>query len=94
MEIRSYKAYDLEEIVQLFYDTVHRVNISDYSQEQVDAWATGCVNLEEWHKSFCTHHTVVATDGSMITGFGDLDDSGYLDRLYAVSYTHLTLPTT
>lgn len=28
------------------------------------------------------HHTFVAVRDSLIIGFGDIDDSGYLDRLY------------
>ena len=36
MEIRKYQAEDLEEIVQLFYETIQTVNRKDYSQEQVE----------------------------------------------------------
>ena len=28
------------------------------------------------------HHTIVAECGNEIVGFGDIDDTGYLDRLY------------
>ena len=36
MEIRKYQAEDLEEIVQLFYETIQTVNRKDYLQEQVE----------------------------------------------------------
>ena len=36
IEIKTYQRTDLEEIVQLFYQTVHFVNIQDYTKEQVD----------------------------------------------------------
>lgn len=39
MELRAYQPADLEEIYQLFYDTVHSVNRKDYGLEQLDAWA-------------------------------------------------------
>ena len=39
MEIRKYQAEDLEEIVQLFYETIQTVNRKDYSQEQVEVWS-------------------------------------------------------
>lgn len=32
IEIKTYQRTDLEEIVQLFYQTVHFVNIQDYSK--------------------------------------------------------------
>lgn len=40
MEIRKYQNSDFDEIANLFYNTVHSVNFIDYSQEQVDVWAT------------------------------------------------------
>ena len=48
----------------------------------MDVWATGTVDLKEWDKSFTEHYTVVAIDNNIIVGFGDIDKTGYLDRLY------------
>lgn len=82
MIIRSYVSADCEEIAELFYQTVHAVNAKDYTDEQLNAWASGRVNLAEWDKSFLEHITVVAVENDAIVGFGDIDKSGYLDRLY------------
>jgi len=82
MELRRYKPSDCKEISKLFYETIHSVNINDYSNEQLNAWATGDINLNEWNKSFLSHYTVVAIDKAVIIGFGDIERSGYLDRLY------------
>lgn len=82
MIIRSYVSADCEEIAELFYQTVHAVNAKDYTDEQLNAWASGRVNLAEWDKSFSEHITVVAVENDVIVGFGDIDKSGYLDRLY------------
>ena len=46
------------------------------------AWANGEVDLQEWNRSFLEHYTVVAVENDRIVGFGDIDRSGYLDRLY------------
>ena len=48
----------------------------------MDVWATGTVDLKEWDKSFTEHYTIVAIDNNIIVGFGDIDKTGYLDRLY------------
>lgn len=80
--LRDYEQTDCGELAQLFYDTVHTVNAMDYTQEQLDAWATGDVDLEKWNASFLAHHTVVAEVSGRIVGFGDMVESGYLDRLY------------
>lgn len=82
MVIRSYRPEDCKALNQLFYHTVHCVNAKDYTQEQLAVWATGTVDLEKWNQSFLEHHTLVAVEGDEIVGFGDMDSSGYLDRLY------------
>lgn len=82
MKLRKYKTSDCEELAELFYNTVHNVNAKDYTEEQLQAWATGNVDLQEWNRSFLRHKTVVAVENGEIVGFGDIDQSGYLDRLY------------
>ena len=80
--IRSYKPSDCKALYELFYNTVHTINQKDYSKEQLIVWATENPNLEEWNKSFLEHHTAVAVMNGIIVGFGDIDKTGYLDRLY------------
>lgn len=80
--IRDYNSSDCEEIVKLFYDTVHNINKEDYTQEQLNAWVPKEEDLEKWDRSFLEHVTVVAVLDGKIVGFGDVDQTGYLDRLY------------
>lgn len=82
MEIRRYNRAYLAGIIRLFHDTVHNVNIKDYTQEQVDVWAPVNVDMEKWDRTLSEHHAFVAVNDFKIIGFGDIDDSGYLDRLY------------
>ncbi|WP_195938158.1 GNAT family N-acetyltransferase [Romboutsia sp. 1001713B170131_170501_G6] len=82
MEIREYKSSDCNKIADLFYNTVHFINAKDYTQEQLNVWATGNVDIYEWNKSFLNNYTLVAEENNMIVGFGDINTEGYLDRLY------------
>lgn len=82
MRLRKYRTSDCEYLAELFYHTVHSVNVKDYTKEQLDVWATGIVDLKEWNESFSKHYTVVAVENNEIVGFGDIDNSGYLDRLF------------
>lgn len=82
ISLRAYRSADCEKMAQLFYDTVHTVNARDYTKEQLDAWATGQVDLESWDASFQSHITLVAEIQGMLAGFGDITGDGYLDRLY------------
>lgn len=82
MQLREYIPSDCAQLAELFYQTVHSVNAKDYTKEQLDAWATGEVDLQAWDASFRAHRTIVATESGKIVGFGDMDETGYLDRLY------------
>ncbi len=82
MLIREYTTSDCERLAELFYETVHHVNARDYTKEQLTAWAPGDADLSAWDKSFLEHKTLVAVEKDMIVGFGDIDRTGYLDRLF------------
>jgi len=94
MIIREYKPTDCVEIAKLFYDTVHSVNATDYTKKQLDVWATKNIDLEMWNKSFLKNYTIVAVENSIIVGFGDISEVGYLDRLYVhKDYQHIGIAT-
>lgn len=82
MFIREYQSSDCKELTKLFYNTVHTVNAKDYTEEQLDAWATGQVDLNKWDQSLREHYSIVAVENEMLVGFGDIDESGYLDHLF------------
>lgn len=82
MVLRPYAPSDCQALSELFHHTVHTVNAGDYTPEQLDAWSPGAVDLEGWNRSFLEHHTLVAEESGRIVGFGDMDGTGYLDRLY------------
>ena len=82
MQLREYMPSDCAQLAELFYQTVHSVNAQDYTREQLDAWATGELDLQAWDESFRAHKTIIAVKNGEIVGFGDMDETGYLDRLY------------
>lgn len=94
MIIRKYRPADCQTLAKLFYDTVHTVNAKDYTEEQLDAWADGDTDTDRWNETFLSHCTVVAEIDGIIVGFGDIDDTGYLDRLYVHSdFRHMGIAT-
>lgn len=82
--IRQYQPSDCREVMQLFYDTVRTINAKHYTTEQLNVWAPvpGRIDFEKWNRSLQEHYSVVAVDGKIITGFGDITETGYLDRLF------------
>ena len=83
MQLRPYRSQDCAALAALFHKTIHTVNARDYAPEQLDAWADGAPDLDRWNGSLLAHHSLVAVEGrDLIVGFGDIDGTGYLDRLY------------
>lgn len=72
-------------MAKLFYHTVHTVNAKGYTEGRLNVWADGKVDLEKWNISLQEHSSIVAVDDDVIVAFGDIDKTGYLDRLYVHS---------
>jgi ribosomal protein S18 acetylase RimI-like enzyme len=85
MIIREYISSDTPAIAQLFYDTVHQINIQDYTQEQVDAWASKDIDLEFWRQKLSSKFTYVGTIDEVIVGFIQLEGNGHIDCFYCHS---------
>lgn len=81
-QLREYRSSDCAPMAKLFCHTVHSVNAGDYTGKQRDARTTGRVDLPAWDWSFREHQTMVAVENGEIVGFGNMDQTGYLDRLY------------
>ena len=82
MILRKYRPEDGAETLKLFYDTVHSVCCKDYRKEQLDAWAEKDRDEEKWNRSLLKNNCLIAEEDGKILGFADMDENGYLDRLY------------
>lgn len=82
MEIRRYSRGEEEALRQLFYETVHRINIRDYSQAQVDAWAPADYDLDAWVERLKGSSPWVAVEGDELLGFAEMDTTGGIDCFY------------
>src|SRR5918911_4500949 len=76
--IRDYQAGDAPEIARLFYETVRSVSRADYSDEQVEAWAPGVPDPEEWHARMAGRRTLVAEEGGEVVGFVELEAAAFM----------------
>lgn len=82
MLIRLFQSEDTEQIAQLFHDTVRRINIQDYSEEQVIAWSPDNIYFRNWLEVCLSRFTYVAERDKKITGFGELEANGHIDCFY------------
>ncbi len=82
MYIRNHTSEDGTVLLKLFHDTVRNVNIRDYSQEQVEAWAPINFDLARWESRVKNYKIFVAEDSKGIAGFAELDANGHIDCFY------------
>jgi putative acetyltransferase len=82
MKIRAADNNDLNDIRQLFYQTITTINVPDYNPEQIFVWASGYNNIDSWQEKIRSQHFFVAEIDQIITGFGSVTDEGYVDYLF------------
>ncbi len=82
MIIRSYKQTDCVGMYALFCDTVRAVNCADYTEEQLAALTSADISLEEWDRAFTENYTVVALENGNMIGFGEVDKTGRIEKLF------------
>jgi putative acetyltransferase len=82
MTIRKALPADLTGITRLFYVSINKVNSKDYTQEQVETWASAALDLEYWQQKLETLHFWVADEESELLGFVSMAEDGYLDHIF------------
>jgi putative acetyltransferase len=65
IKIRNYRSSDARFLADIYYHTIHNINIRDYSEKQVNAWAPeSCLELYNWKKKWKKLPPIVATNGN------------------------------
>ncbi|OEH86989.1 GNAT family N-acetyltransferase [Desulfuribacillus stibiiarsenatis] len=82
MDIRPVTDEDLDEVLHLFYQTVHTINAQDYRQDQLDTWAPQHPDKEKWLTSLRSNIAYVIKQDNKLVGFADLNQRRYIDRLF------------
>ena len=72
----------LPEIHRLFVEIIYSVCANDYSQEQLQVWASGIRNRERWLDRLKHQFFLVAQLGKRIVGFASLANGDYVDVMY------------
>jgi GNAT superfamily N-acetyltransferase len=82
IQVRSFEISDVEKLIELFRDTVRKVNRKDYSEEQILAWAPDHIDFSRWKTRLLQSFTFVATIDAEPVGFSNLEPSGHVDLFY------------
>ena len=82
MKIRKFLKGDEQELWELFYNTIHTINIHDYNQTQVDSWAPADLDINIAIKKFREINPFVVIKNEKIVGYADIQSDGYIDHFY------------
>lgn len=80
MIIKNYEEKYLAEIIKMIKACIMDINKKDYSKKQILAWSD--INLNDFKQSIPKNTQIVLTEANKIIGYGDMDDTGYLARLF------------
>ncbi|BAN25064.1 GNAT family N-acetyltransferase [Caballeronia insecticola] len=80
IEIRPYRANDLDGVIDLFQRAVRETASADYSAVQIDVWSH--VDRDEWELARLSRPTWVAFVGGELAGFADLEKNGLVDMMF------------
>lgn len=83
--IRKYNKSDASELWSIFYHTIRKVNICDYSQAQVEAWAPDDFDSELWQRKMNELSPFIAEIDDNIVGYADLQKNGLIDHFFCHS---------
>ena len=83
ISVRNYRPEDAQALAEIYFNTIHRINIKDYTQEQVDVWAPeSSLEEEGWKKKFLRTNPIVAVVGDKVVGFAEFEPNGHIDCFY------------
>lgn len=82
LKIRQAILEDIPEITSVFRDTIRTINSKDYSEKQIQVWASGANDLDKWEDRIKNNYFIVAENEDRIVGFAYLKNGNYFDGLF------------
>jgi putative acetyltransferase len=82
--IRPYEPRDATGVADVFYRSVREVALSDYTADQVKAWAPGPGDVDQERRRCGDGRLVLiaADQQGRVVAFVDLEPDGHIDRLF------------
>lgn len=82
MEVRKFRKGEEKKLWKLFYNTIHNVNIQDYDENQIAAWAPDELDINIAIQKFGEIDPFVVIKDGKIIGYADIQSDGYIDHFY------------
>jgi len=82
LNLRKFQKGDESDLREIFFNTIRNVNIKDYSELQVRAWAPDNYDISAWYERISSINPFVAILDGEIVGYADIQDDGYIDHFF------------
>ena len=82
LTLRIATKYDIDDICELFRNTVLEINKADYAASQLRVWSASADKKEMWEFRIVEQYFLLAIHKSQLVGFASLATDGYLDFMY------------
>ena len=82
MYIRRMYPTEGKRLAELLYTSVHTLCASDYSPEELEAWAPKHMDMKRFNLSLARSHNLVMVEQGRIIGFVCIEPDGYVNRLF------------
>lgn len=79
--LELFKDIYIDEMINLFKESIENSCFKDYSSEQIEAWISRA-HKTRWRKIFNDNYSIVVFADKMMIGFGDITKDNYLNMLY------------
>lgn len=83
IQIAQYQEQYAKDLAEIYYNTIHLINIKDYTKEQLYAWAPrSLLNPKNWIKKWEKTLPYVALIDNKPVGFIEFESNGHIDCFY------------
>ncbi|MGV2988111.1 GNAT family N-acetyltransferase [Vibrio sp. E150_011] len=82
IKIREYVEADAQALWDIHFYTIRNINLRDYSQAQVEAWAPERIEWSIWTNRMNGLNPFVAEIDGIVVGYTDLQPDGLIDHFF------------
>lgn len=82
MKVIEYSSNRAKETTEIFYQSIHAIDNTIYSESQKQAWAPLPIEYEKWAKRLELKKPYLLLINDKIAGFIELESDGYINCFY------------
>lgn len=86
MNLRSFQPGDEPALFRVYFTAIHEIASSDYSPEQIAAWAPADFDMALWAPRVQKLRPFVVELDNEIVGYADVQPNGYIDHFYVSGF--------